>query len=72
MRRIRRSALPTALLAGTLLFGAAACSDDGGQELEDDVQTEDTGTGTGTGTETGTELEDPLTGNTGTETEATG
>ncbi|MBW3620773.1 MAG: hypothetical protein KY461_11050 [Actinobacteria bacterium] len=68
MRRIRRSTVPI-LLAGTLLLGAAACGDDtGGQDLEEEVQTEDTGTGA---TETGTELEDPLTGNTGTETEST-
>lgn len=71
MRRIRRSTAPTVLLAGTLLFGAAACDDDGGgQELEDEVQTEDTGVTGDTGT--GTEVEDPLTGNTGTETEPTG
>lgn len=71
MRRIHRSTVPSVLLAGTLLLGAAACGDDtGGQDLEEEVQTEDTDTGTGTGT-TGTEVEDPLTGNTGTETETT-
>lgn len=35
MRSARRTAIPVAVLAASLAFGAAACEAEGGAELED-------------------------------------